>query len=116
MQEFYLRMREVLLEERTKLKESLHVEHESFDELIHQHTLGDSMDEVSSTIDKQLLEHLGANMQLALQRIESALSRLENGTYGTCVRCSKMIAQERLEAMPEASMCIHCQKTEIKSH
>nr|WP_281351850.1 TraR/DksA C4-type zinc finger protein [Entomospira entomophilus] len=36
---------------------------------------------------------------------------MENGTYGVCVKCGKMIDKARLEALPEASMCIDCQKS-----
>nr|WP_281347568.1 TraR/DksA C4-type zinc finger protein [Entomospira nematocera] len=36
---------------------------------------------------------------------------MENGTYGVCVKCGKMIDKARLEVLPEASMCIDCQKS-----
>lgn len=53
---------------------------------------------------------------LALQRrtkeqlaeVEHALEKLERGTYGLCDRCGKDIPLERLEAIPETSMCVEC--------
>ena len=45
-----------------------------------------------------------------LESIEEALARIENGTYGTCERCGKQIAEERLEAIPYATRCIDCQR------
>jgi DnaK suppressor protein len=110
MNDFTERMRTVLVDQRGKLTGNLELEHERFDEMIHQHDGGDSMDEVSTTNDKKILEQVGANMLMAVQRIDAALARMENGTYGVCVRCAKMIAKDRLEVIPEAAMCIDCQR------
>jgi RNA polymerase-binding protein DksA len=41
-----------------------------------------------------------------------ALTRIENGTYGQCVRCGDDIAAKRLEARPEAALCIECARKE----
>jgi DnaK suppressor protein len=49
-----------------------------------------------------------ADGQLIL--VDEALARLEAGTFGTCVRCGKAIASERLEALPWAARCIDCQR------
>jgi len=58
-----------------------------------------------------LLEDLAlrdrATHQLAL--VEDALARLEAGTFGTCLRCGRPIADARLEALPWAAHCIACQ-------
>ena len=43
-----------------------------------------------------------------LVRVESALSKMKNGTYGACARCRKPIAQPRLEAFPDAVCCVRC--------
>ena len=45
-----------------------------------------------------------------LSAIESALARIEAGTYGTCTSCGRPIAEERLEARPYATLCIDCQR------
>jgi RNA polymerase-binding transcription factor len=44
-----------------------------------------------------------------LELVETALARLDAGTYGTCMRCGKPIAAARLEALPWAAYCIECQ-------
>ena len=41
---------------------------------------------------------------------DEALARLDDGTFGTCVRCGQPIAAERLEALPWAPRCIDCQR------
>ena len=45
---------------------------------------------------------------LELQRINSALQRMEAGEYGDCVRCGEAIALKRLEFDPAAPLCIRC--------
>ena len=47
------------------------------------------------------------------ERLELALKRLDEGTFGICVKCQKLIDRERLEAVPIATMCVDC-KTEKK--
>ena len=46
---------------------------------------------------------------LHLETVDAALARLDDGTYGTCLRCGRAIAPERLEALPWAARCIDCQ-------
>ena len=45
---------------------------------------------------------------LELQRINSALQRMEAGEYGYCVRCGEEIALKRLEFDPATPLCIRC--------
>jgi DnaK suppressor protein len=44
------------------------------------------------------------------REIERALQRMENGTYGTCMGCGKLIHPARLESIPEATLCIECKQ------
>src|SRR5262249_47185756 len=41
--------------------------------------------------------------------IDEALSRIEDGTYGQCARCGKLLDEERLKAMPTAKYDAECQ-------
>lgn len=43
-----------------------------------------------------------------IQRIHAALRRIDEGTYGDCVRCEEPIAVGRLQADPATLMCIGC--------
>jgi DnaK suppressor protein len=45
-----------------------------------------------------------------LELVEAALTRLDAGTFGRCLRCGGEIAAGRLEALPWAAYCIACQK------
>ena len=44
-----------------------------------------------------------------LTLVDAALARLDDGTFGRCLRCGKPIADDRLEALPWAAHCIDCQ-------
>lgn len=44
----------------------------------------------------------------ALEQIENALERIEDGTYGVCLECEGKILKARLNAIPYASFCIKC--------
>lgn len=52
--------------------------------------------------------------ELSLQRIEAALRRCENGSYGVCLDCDEPIDPRRLELDPAATLCIAC--AEQRSH
>jgi RNA polymerase-binding transcription factor DksA len=56
--------------------------------------------EKSLGMEQTLTEHL--------RQITHALSRLEAGSYGVCENCGQPIAPDRLEAMPEATLCVRC--------
>ena len=44
-----------------------------------------------------------------LELVDAAIARLDDGSFGACVRCGKPIAPARLEALPWAAHCIECQ-------
>lgn len=50
-----------------------------------------------------------------LADIEHALEKFEKGTYGLCDECGKPIAPDRLEALPQASLCVDCKTKSAKS-
>ena len=51
-----------------------------------------------------------------LRRIDGALVRLKDGSYGQCEDCDQPIAKARLEAEPTASRCIACQERYERTH
>jgi DnaK suppressor protein len=48
-----------------------------------------------------------------LRDVERAIAKMDAGTYGTCESCGKLIALERLEALPWAVLCIDCKQKGI---
>jgi DnaK suppressor protein len=51
---------------------------------------------------------LDAELNREIRQIEQALRRIEDGTYGSCARCATAISAARLQALPDASLCIDC--------
>jgi len=43
-----------------------------------------------------------------LEHIETALERIEDGTYGECEECGAKIPKQRLNAIPYTTMCVKC--------
>jgi RNA polymerase-binding protein DksA len=63
-------------------------------------------DSASETYLRELDGGLEENAEHLLVEIEAALGRIEDGTYGFCVACGRPIGEERLEALPYATLCI----------
>lgn len=51
---------------------------------------------------------LSAQARAAVEEIDRALAKITTGTYGICERCGKPIPRVRLEAIPQASLCVDC--------
>ncbi|WP_297056809.1 RNA polymerase-binding protein DksA [Thermosulfurimonas sp.] len=45
-----------------------------------------------------------------LKKIDKALQKIEEGSYGICEACGEEIEEKRLEARPEATLCIRCKR------
>ena len=59
----------------------------------------------------EVLEALDADGRARIAQLRAALARIEAGTYGRCASCDGKIAPERLEALPEVTVCIACART-----
>jgi DnaK suppressor protein len=76
-------------------------------------------DEVRDT-EEQSVTDFAQEMDFALMemkaqtliRIDEALQRVDQGTYGTCDSCGRDIAEARLKAVPFALLCRECQERE----
>lgn len=68
----------------------------------------DSGEQAVEMEDDASLEGQGALVAREIASVKRALARIEDGTYGECVRCGEDIAPARLEARPEAALCINC--------
>ncbi len=85
-----------------------------------QELAGAEGEEIPDPNDRATLEE-GRNWSLRLSdrdrkligKIQGALARLADGTFGTCTSCGKPIAPARLRARPVTDLCIDC-KTEAE--
>jgi RNA polymerase-binding transcription factor DksA len=58
--------------------------------------------------DDEVLEGEGAIVEREIASVRRALARIEDGSYGICVRCGNQVGDARLDARPEAALCIDC--------
>lgn len=72
----------------------------------------DSSEQAVEVEDDASLEGQALVINRAITSVERALARIESGTYGICIRCGEEIAPKRLEARPEAALCISCASQE----
>jgi len=86
---------------RTELKETIQAPG--------QMTYGSQAAAASQVFEQQRDLALRDHNAQQLATVEAALRRLDDGTYGTCVRCGEPVAPARLEALPWAAHCIDCQ-------
>jgi len=70
----------------------------------------DVNDEASRTISRRILLEIGDKSHEALQNIEDALERIEDGEYGVCEECGEDIPEKRLDLVPHAIHCVGCQQ------
>lgn len=110
------RFRQLLLEERDRVRaaiDNLHrenpgsIEDESGEETQFDQHLADA---ATITFDRELGYTLEEGAEAVLSRIEAALKRIDDGTYGTCRVCGRQIPEERLEARPWTDLCIDDQR------
>jgi RNA polymerase-binding protein DksA len=67
-------------------------------------------DVATDMYDREFTLGLASNEREVLFRIDAALKKIDNQTYGFCEECAKAIAAARLEAIPYAETCIKCQE------
>ena len=66
-------------------------------------------DSATDTYERTKNYALDENYREIVERIDEALRKIDEGSYGTCDRCNGPINPERLRAIPYATLCIECQ-------
>lgn len=66
----------------------------------------------ASELEKRIA--LAQKLEESIKEVEHALQKYEAGTYGTCDLCGRPIEQARLEAIPQASLCLSCKAGRAK--
>ena len=56
----------------------------------------------------EVLERLGVSGQEEIARIRAALKRMDEGEYGTCMKCGATISEARLDLLPWTPFCKSC--------
>lgn len=76
---------------------------------------GKREEEATETLELEKRLALENRTRQELAGIEHALDKFAKGTYGLCNNCGKPIAPERLEALPQASLCVNCKAQQAKN-
>src|SRR5829696_7740706 len=96
--------RQSLLEERARLLIELGEPIEAPGQM----TYGSQAAAASHVFEQQRDVALRERSRGELGKVDAALRKLDDGSYGTCASCGNPIAEERLTAIPWAALCIDC--------
>ncbi len=96
--------RELLVKQRHALLQQSSQRVEALDDLA-------TVTDADEQLERELLEDLDARGREALQEIDDALARIDDGSYGRCARCGGTILAARLEVIPHARNCVPCERS-----
>ena len=68
----------------------------------------DTTDQAQAEMDRNFLLRLKEREQKLIKKIDQAVERIDNGTFGICRACGNEIPLPRLKARPVADLCIEC--------
>ncbi|MBI5847410.1 MAG: RNA polymerase-binding protein DksA [Nitrospirae bacterium] len=101
----FQKIKGILLQQKSALLNEAEV---ALNELPGQTTFPDMGDQASAETDTNFMLRLRGREQRLLKKIEEALERIDNNTFGICDDCGLEIDVKRLEARPVTTMCIEC--------
>jgi DnaK suppressor protein len=112
------KQRELLESERKRLIEEMaqsQTTASSADERREGSPFGKREEEATETLELEKRLTLENRIRQELAKVEHALEKIENGTYGLCDNCGKPIPPQRLEALPQANLCMSCKEQLTKN-
>lgn len=74
----------------------------------------DEVDQASSEYMQAFSFRLRGRERFLMKKIEHALRKMDDGEFGLCEECDEQISLKRLEARPEAQLCIQCKEAQEK--
>ena len=77
--------------------------------IVIQHS-ADALDQTQFAAERDLVVSLLNHDTQLYRRLQSALQRMDEGTYGICLACEESIGVKRLQALPWAEFCLRCQE------
>jgi RNA polymerase-binding protein DksA len=95
-----------LSKERDRLKED--IQRQEVKTQDHPTRVNHMSDDASEVFEQTKNLALKQHLETMLSQVEAALHRIEKGTYGVCEKCGAAINLDRLQAMPSATLCMHC--------
>ena len=77
-----------------------------------QEAFPDVSDQASAEAEQNFLMRIREREQRLIKKIDEALERMDQNTYGICERCEEEIPYPRLKARPVTTLCINCKTLE----
>jgi RNA polymerase-binding protein DksA len=71
-------------------------------------------DVATDTYDREFSLGLATNERKILYELDDALKKIDEGTFGICEDCRRLITKTRLKAVPFARLCVKCQEKREK--
>ena len=68
----------------------------------------DFSEQAVETENDEVVDALGNAARGEIEKIKQSITRIDTGTYGYCSICGDPIGQDRLNALPYATYCLHC--------
>ena len=100
---------EALNEQRRALLHCVESMHEEAEQALENRDKSDLYDETpASDVDAEQALLLTSIAERRLEAIDTALARIDAGSYGLCTRCGESISLERLAALPSTAVCVNC--------
>ena len=84
------------------------------DDTLRQPDSADWEERATENEDDEVLEDMGNAALVEIEQINTAIQRIDIGTYGMCTACGDPISKERLEALPYTANCLDCAKESEK--
>jgi DnaK suppressor protein len=98
--------------EKKRIEEELGISKgaQSVDERREGSPFGKREEEATESMEFEKRLALENRLQLMLTEVEKALQKMDNGTYGLCDMCNNAIDPARMEALPQAILCMSCRQ------
>jgi len=114
----YSQLYERLRAEQERLRselQQLKAEEKSADEQREGSPFGKREESATEVFEREKRLTLEKRLTSALAEVEHALRKYETGTYGLCDVCGRAIEPARLEALPQANLCLECKARQTKN-
>lgn len=99
-----LTLRSELTQRSDAITRDLHHEEEQIEK--------DFSEQATQMENQDVLMSLNGDAKITVMRIDKALMRMEEGSYGICENCGDKINEQRLDVVPFANLCIKCAEDE----
>ncbi|MFT6286868.1 MAG: RNA polymerase-binding transcription factor DksA [Alcanivorax sp.] len=69
---------------------------------------GDAEDRAQERENDEVVDAIGIETAHTIKVVQSAINKIDNGSYGFCITCKEDIGEKRLQVIPETAQCVGC--------